>query len=183
MHSVLEKIISGEAIGTEDVKTMKTILIKQHELRLKNNSNWLFWLLDSKKMENYLSLMKIDSKNHENNDATGKKKGDWLDNHLYKRHKGHVDYVNSVDKRRLVHFASSFLDMKHYRVFMLLPKGKMAPTSERKASGVMDVANQRQQLPISSLAIDESSDKSVNLVIERANSNTSNHSDEGNLKQ
>ena len=48
-------------------------------------------------MENYLSLMKIDSKNHENNDATGKKKGDWLDNHLYKRHKGHVDYVNSVD--------------------------------------------------------------------------------------
>ena len=66
---------------------------------------------------------------------------------------------------------------------MLLPKDKMAPTSVRKASGVMDVVNQRQQLPISSLAIDKSSDKSVNLVIERTNSNTSNDSDEGNLKQ
>jgi zinc protease len=183
VHSVLEKIKSGEAIEPEDVKTMKTIMTKQHELRLKNNSNWLFWLLDSKKMEKYLSLMNIDSKNHKNNDAIGKKKGDWLDNHLYERHKGHVDYVNSVDKRRLVHFASSFLDMKHYRVFMLLPKDKMAPTSVRKASGVLDVVNQRQQLPISSLAIDESSDKSVNLVIERTNSNTSNNSDEGNLKQ
>ena len=55
VHVVLKKLLTGNSIEEEDIQTTKTILTKQHELRLKNNSNWLFWLLDSKKMENYLS--------------------------------------------------------------------------------------------------------------------------------
>ena len=150
VHVVLKKLLTGNFIEEEDIQTTKTILTKQHELRLKNNSNWLFWLLDSKKMENYVSILKNDHLTSDSDDQ------EWLEKHLYKRHQGHIDFINNVTKEHILSFSNSLLDLKKYRVFLLLPKGKMKVGGIER-QGIHDVIDNTdsKQMPLSSLAIEE----------------------------
>ena len=101
-------------------------------------------------MENYVSILKNDHLTSDSDDQ------EWLEKHLYKRHQGHIDFINNVTKEHILSFSNSLLDLKKYRVFLLLPKGKMKVGGIER-QGIHDVIDNTdsKQMPVSRLAIEE----------------------------
>ena len=130
VHSVLESFHGSETILDKDIDIMKKILKKQHELRLRNDSNWLFWMLDSKKVQHYVNV--LDSDMASPNTIPEVTSNKWFDDHLYKRHQGYTDFVDKLEKRELQCFGESVLNMQQYRIFVLSPVEKALRTQDRE---------------------------------------------------
>ena len=120
VHQVLiniQKNSDDSFVTNKDIDTMKEIIVNKHELRLKNNSNWLFWMLDSKKMQSFLS-----SGGGSKGDADNVKTTTWLETHLYQRQQGYIDFVLTLKKEDIVNFANIVLNMRKYRINMLMDR-------------------------------------------------------------
>ena len=122
-HSTLKRLID-DGPSYAEVEAMKETLSKQHELKVQDNSHWLFWMLNSQKVQKML-LSNPEVKESTKAEARTK---NWLDSHLHLRGKGMFEYLKSITPQNIREAASELLCLDTYRVHMLVPMDQVSAT-------------------------------------------------------
>lgn len=137
VHNVLKDLITSE-MSQADLNPVKETMKKDHELKLKNNSYWLFWLLDTLKVKEMLAAANCESSAHDESS---------LESNLYRRHLGMFGIINSLTPKQIQSAARSMLDLDRYRVHVLAPVVKLGPleSGEEADDGC---SNHRKPCPI-----------------------------------
>ena len=140
-HNVLKGFIVDGPSDSE-VEAMKETMLKQHELKVQDNSHWLFWMLNTQKVQKML-LNNPETKESEKAEASSKS---WLDDHLDLRAKGMFEYLKSLTPCDIRVAASELLCLEKYRVHMLVPMDQKSGTtgngSDPRACMVVEEASE-----------------------------------------